>query len=104
MVLGIVGAGIGDELFIGELLQTDFAGPREGIRRMHSQPDPVTAKFFKDDSGQDFSWHLNQQGDVQLAVAQSAQHFPSGHIIKLNAYAGIPFVKKTQCAREQLNC
>ena len=104
VVFGIVGAGIGDKWFIGDLLQTDFASPRERMRGMRGQPDTVTAKFLEHDSGQDFWWHLNQQGDVQLAVAQSAQHFPGGHVVKLNAYAGILFVKKTQCAREQFHC
>src|SRR3984893_7035251 len=96
VVFGIVGAGIGDKWFIGDLLQTDFASPCERMRGMRGQPDTVTAKFLEHDSGQDFWWHLNQQGDVQLAVAQSAQHFPGGHVVKLNAYAGILFVKKTQ--------
>src|SRR5258708_26176567 len=74
------------------------------MRGIRSQPDAETAKFLEHDSGQDFWWHLNQQGGVQLAVAQSAQHFPGGHVVKLNAYAGIVFVKKTQCAREQFHC
>jgi len=33
VVFGIVGAGIGDEWFIGDLLQSDFASPRERMRR-----------------------------------------------------------------------
>ena len=36
----------------------------------------------------------NDQRDVQFAIAKSAQHVLRGKIVKLNAHAGICFLKK----------
>ena len=49
------------------------------------------------------SWPQNQQGDVQLAIAQSAQHFLGGQVMKLNPHAGIRFLKASQRTREQFH-
>ena len=64
------GERIGDEPFIGDLLQPGLAHTRQWMRRMHGDTDGVTVKFLKHESGQDFRRHLNQQGDVQLARAR----------------------------------
>jgi hypothetical protein len=60
-------------------------------------------KFLKHEPGHDFRRELDQQGDVQLASAQSVQHFPGRHVVKLNAHAGIRFLESAQRPGEQFH-
>src|SRR5438093_9416566 len=93
VVFGIVGQRISNEPFIGDLLQPDLAYPRQRMRRMHRDADGETMKLLENKSGQDFRRDLNQQGDVQLAVAQSVQHSLGGLVVKLNAHAWMRILK-----------
>ena len=47
--------------------------------------------------------HLYQQGHLELRIAQSAQHFLGGQVMKLNPHAGIRFLKTSQRTREQFH-
>ena len=99
VVFGVIGEGVDDKPFIGDLLQPELANTRQSMRGMHGNTDCVTVKFLERKPVQDFRGQLNQQSKVQLAITQSAQHFLSGHVVKLNAHTGIRFLKESQRTR-----
>src|SRR2546426_1000855 len=76
------------------LVLTLPARPRQRMRRKHRNADGVTVKLLERESAQDFRRHLNQQHDVQLAVAQPVQHFLGGQAVNLDPHDGLRFLKK----------
>jgi hypothetical protein len=88
MMFGIVRQREGDQAFPGDLFQPHFARPRQRVRRMHGDTRRVALQLLERESGHDHRRQLDQQGDVQLFVAKSPQHFLSGQVVKLNPHAG----------------
>jgi len=95
VVFGIVGERIGHQPFIGDLLQSDLVRLPQWMRRTNSYADSITANLIEHESAQELLRDLNQQRDMQRAVAQSAQHLLGGHVVKPNGYAGIRSLKKS---------
>jgi hypothetical protein len=88
LMFWIIGTGEGNETLFGDLFQPRSLPSREGMRRISGHANLMTLQFLESQSRQSLSRHLDQQRHLELSIAQSAQHFLRGQIVKLHVHTG----------------
>ena len=70
---------------------------------MHGHANLMTLQFLEIQSHPSLWRDLYQQGHLELRIAQSAQHFLRGQIVKLHMHPGAGLPEVSQRARQKFN-
>jgi hypothetical protein len=90
VVLGVAGEGEGDQAFARNLGNANLPRPDQPVGWLQGHSHRVAAEFFEGQVRvQDLRGDLDHEGDLEIAVAEAAQHALRGGFVDLAAERGL---------------